>query len=110
LTLVLWILYLSGGYIGFQALQETQHYGVKESFTILSAGSIGMIVTPGGIGAYPYLIESTMQMYGLQKSIAIAFGWLLRSAQAVVILIGGLLSFMILPGYNKRKKRIAQST
>ncbi|RYG40234.1 MAG: flippase-like domain-containing protein, partial [Chitinophagaceae bacterium] len=94
LTLIMWILYLSGGYIGFQALKETQHYGIKESFTILSAGSIGMIVTPGGIGAYAYLIEATMQMYGLQKSIAVAFGWLLWSAQTVVILIGGLLSFM----------------
>jgi uncharacterized protein (TIRG00374 family) len=105
LTLLLWVLYLSGGYIGFQALQETGHYGIKEAFTILSAGSIGMIVTPGGIGAYAYLIEATMQMYGLQQSIAVAFGWLLWAAQTVVILIGGLLSFMILPAYNRRRRK-----
>jgi glycosyltransferase 2 family protein len=103
LTLILWILYLSGGYIGFQALHETEHYGVKEAFTVLSAGSIGMIVTPGGIGAYAYLIEGTMQLYGLQQSIAVAFGWLLWLAQTVVILIGGLFSFIGLPLYNKRK-------
>ncbi len=103
LTLLLWILYLSGGYIGFQALHETEQYGVKEAFTVLSAGSIGMIVTPGGIGAYAYLIEATMQMYGLQQSIAVAFGWLLWLAQTVVILIGGLFSFIALPWYNKRK-------
>lgn len=103
LTLILWSLYLSGGYIGFQALHETQHYGIKEAFTVLSAGSIGMIVTPGGIGAYAYLIEATMQLYGLQQSIAVAFGWLLWLAQTVVILIGGLLSFIALPWYNKRK-------
>ena len=104
LTLALWILYLSGGYIGFQALHETEHYGIKEAFTVLSAGSIGMIVTPGGIGAYAYLIEATMQLYGLQQSIAVAFGWLLWLAQTVVILIGGLLSFAALPWYNKRKR------
>ena len=103
LTLILWSLYLSGGYIGFQALHETEHYGIKEAFTVLSAGSIGMIVTPGGIGAYAYLIEATMQLYGLQQSIAVAFGWLLWLAQTVVILIGGLLSFIALPWYNKRK-------
>jgi len=103
LTLVLWVLYLSGGYIGFQALHETEQYGIKEAFTVLSAGSIGMIVTPGGIGAYPYLIEATMMLYGLQQSIAVAFGWLLWLAQTVVILIGGLLSFAALPWYNKRK-------
>ena len=104
LTLALWILYLSGGYIGFQALHETEHYGIKEALTVLSAGSIGMIVTPGGIGAYAYLIEATMQLYGLQQSIAVAFGWLLWLAQTVVILIGGLLSFAALPWYNKRKR------
>jgi len=102
-TLIMWSLYLSGGYIGFQALQETEHYGIKEAFTVLSAGSIGMIVTPGGIGAYAYLIEATMQLYGLQQSIAVAFGWLLWLAQTVVILIGGLLSFIALPLHNKRK-------
>jgi hypothetical protein len=103
LTLILWILYLSGGYIGFLALHETEHYGIKEAFTVLSAGSIGMIVTPGGIGAYAYLIESTMMLYGLQQSIAVAFGWLLWLAQTLVILLGGLLSFVLLPWHNKRK-------
>lgn len=106
LTILLWILYLSGGYIGFQALLETEHYGIKEAFTVLSAGSIGMIVTPGGIGAYAYLIEATMQLYGLQQSIAVAFGWLLWLAQTVVILISGLFSFAALPLYNKKKRVI----
>ncbi len=104
LTLLLWVLYLSGGYIGFQALRETEHYGIKEAFTVLSAGSIGMIVTPGGIGAYPYLIEATMQLYGLQQSIAVAFGWLLWLAQTLVIFIGGLLSFAALPLLNKKNR------
>ena len=106
LTLAMWSLYISGGYIGFQALLETRHYGIKEAFTILSAGSIGMIVTPGGIGAYPYLIEATMMLYGLKQSIAVAFGWLLWLAQTVVILIFGLLSFGALPWFNKRKRSL----
>ena len=109
LTALLWTLYLSGGYIGFYALHETEHFGIKEAFTVLSAGSIGMVITPGGIGAYAYLIEATMQLYGLQQSIAVAFGWLLWIAQTVIILIGGLISFALLPWYNKRKK-IAETT
>lgn len=103
LTILLWTLYLAGGYIGFFALQETQHYGVKEAFTVLSAGSIGMIITPGGIGGYAFLIEQTMHMYGLERGIALAFGWLLWLSQTVVVLIGGLISFVALPWYNKRK-------
>jgi hypothetical protein len=70
---------------------------------VLVAGSIGMIITPGGIGAYPYLLERTMMLYGLKDSIAVAFGWILWLAQTIVILIGGVISFALLPWYNKRK-------
>ena len=91
--------------MGFYALQETQQYGVKEAFAILSAGSVGVIVTPGGIGAYAYILEKTMQLYGLQKGIALAFGWLLWLAQTAVILVGGLISFVSIPYYNKLRLR-----
>ncbi|HKB44011.1 MAG TPA: hypothetical protein VKC90_06470, partial [Chitinophagaceae bacterium] len=90
---------------GFYALQETQQYGVKEGFAILSAGSIGMIATPGGIGAYALLIEKTMQVYGLQAGIAIAFGWILWLSQTAVILVGGFISFAALPYFNKKNQR-----
>lgn len=105
LTISMWVLYLSGGYIGFMALKETQHYGINEAFTVLSAGSVGMIATPGGIGAYAYLLQKTMQVYGLNEGIALAFGWILWLAQTTVILIGGLISFVAIPYYNKRKLR-----
>jgi uncharacterized protein (TIRG00374 family) len=103
LTVLLWSLYLGGGWLGFQALYETQQYGIREAFTVLSAGSIGMIISPGGIGGYAFLIERTMMMYGLQQSIAMAFGWLLWISQTVAILMVGLLSFILLPWYNKRR-------
>lgn len=103
-TLLLWSCYLAGGYIGFMAFRETSIYGVKEAFTILSAGSIGMIASPGGIGAYAYLIEKTMQLYGLNYTIALAFGWILWLAQTSVILIGGVFSFQALPYFNKNDK------
>jgi len=103
-TIAIWGLYLSGGYIGFLALHETEQYGIHEAFSVLSAGSVGMIATPGGIGAYALLIEKTMQVYGLQKGIALAFGWILWLAQTSVILIGGLFSFAVLPYFNKIKQ------
>jgi glycosyltransferase 2 family protein len=103
LTIALWTAYVSGGYLGFMALQETSHYGIREAFTVLSAGSIGMIATPGGIGAYAYMIQVTMQLYGLDSTIALAFGWILWLAQTTIILIGGLISFVSLPYYNKKK-------
>ena len=105
LTLLMWTCYLAGGLIGFQALQQTQQYGVNEAFTVLSAGSIGMVVTPGGIGGYPLLVEKTMMLYGLQTEIATAFGWLLWIAQTAIILVGGAVSFALLPWYNRKRRQ-----
>lgn len=105
LTILLWMLYLSGGYLGFLAFRETQHYGIREAFAVLSAGSIGMLATPGGIGAYSYLVEKTMIVYGLNTGIATAFGLILWVAQTSVILTGGLFSFAAMPFFNKRKQR-----
>jgi len=103
LTVILWTLYLSGGYLGFMALKETNGYGIREAFTVLSAGSIGMIATPGGIGAYAYLLQQTMIVYGLNEGIALAFGWILWLVQTGVIVIGGLISFVAIPFYNKQR-------
>ena len=103
-TFALWFFYLLGTYVGFYALKETQQYGIKEAFAILSAGSVGMIVTPGGIGAYALLIKKTAEVYGLEEGIALAFGWILWIVQTFVILIGGIFSFAAIPYFNKRKK------
>jgi len=102
-SLVIWTIYLLGGYIGFMALQQTEGYGIKEAFTVLSAGSVGMVATPGGIGAYPILVQQSMIMYKLESGIALAFGWLLWLAQTAVIVLGGLFSFVAMPYYNKQK-------
>ncbi|MBI1342664.1 MAG: flippase-like domain-containing protein [Terrimonas sp.] len=103
LSVLIWSLYFVGGYIGFFALKETIGYGVNEAFSILSAGSIGMVATPGGIGAYAVLVQKTMQVYGLNEGTALAFGWLLWLAQTSVILLGGLASFILIPYLNKKK-------
>ena len=102
-TLVVWACYFFSTYVGFFALQETQRYGIKETFAILSAGSVGVIVTPGGIGAYALLIKKTMELYGLEEGIALAFGCIFWLVQTFAVLIGGIFSFVAIPYFNKRK-------
>jgi len=103
LTVALWTLYFLGGYIGFMAFRETEIYGIREAFTVLSAGSIGMVASPGGIGAYAFMIEKTMMLYGLNEAIATAFGWILWLATTAVIVFGGIISFVAIPFYNKKR-------
>jgi glycosyltransferase 2 family protein len=102
LTVLLWFLYFIAGYIGFWGLKETGIYGWKEAFAILSAGTVGMAATPGGIGAYAYLVQKTMMVYGLNKGTAFTFGLVLWVVQASVIIVGGIISFIFMPWLNKK--------
>jgi glycosyltransferase 2 family protein len=100
----IWTLYFLGCRIGFYALQEVDHLGIKEAFSVLSFGSIGMLApTQGGIGAYQFIVQQILMLYGITEAIAFAFGWILWIAQTMVLLAGGLFSLLILPVYNRSK-------
>ena len=86
-------------------MQETAHLGIGGGLTTLAVGSVGMVLTPGGIGAYPLLVSQLMEVYGLDKdTIGSALGWLLWTAQTLIILIGGLAFTALFSIINKNKK------
>ncbi len=106
-TALIWFLYLASIRIGFYAMEPTSVYGWLPSFSVLTMGSIGMIVTQGGIGAYPILVQETMLLYGLGENIGKAFGWLLWLAQSVLIIVAGAIAFSLLP-LIARHRRISK--
>ena len=66
-----------------------------------------MIITPGGIGAYPLLIAKLMELYGLDfKTIGTALGWLLWSAQTIIILVCGVIFSALITYFNKKEPAI----
>lgn len=99
----IWVCYLLSIRIGFYAMEQTSVYGIKESLSVLSMGSVGMIATQGGIGAYPLLVQETMVLYGLTENIGRAFGWLLWLVQFLMVLVFGFLSLGVLPVINRNK-------
>ena len=104
-TVFMWALYLSGTTIGIYALQETAHLGIGGGLTTLAFGSIGMIVAPGGIGAYAWIVSKLIGWYGLNEdTIGNALGWLLWSVQTLIILLGGMICFAFLSYHNKKSK------
>jgi uncharacterized BrkB/YihY/UPF0761 family membrane protein len=64
-----------------------------------------MVLTPGGIGAYPLLVSKLMGLYGLDETtIGNALGWLLWTVQTVIIVFGGLILTALFSHYNKNKR------
>ncbi len=109
-TVFIWVLYLAATTVGILALRETAHLGIGGGLTTLAVGSVGMIITPGGIGAYPLLVAKLMGWYDLDEdTIGNALGWLLWSVQTLIILIGGLIFFALF-SYHNKKGRLQPST
>ncbi|MCH5719152.1 lysylphosphatidylglycerol synthase transmembrane domain-containing protein [Niabella hibiscisoli] len=105
LSIAIWALYAFSVYIGFLMLEETMQYGLKEALTVLCAGTLAMAATPGGIGAYAFLVQKTMTIYQLSSGLGLALGWLLWLLQVVVVLVVGGLSLIGLPVYNKNRQK-----
>lgn len=105
-TILIWSLYLASTTLGINALKETAHLGIGGGLTTLVVGSVGMILTPGGIGAYPLLVAELIGLYGLDSNTTgTTLGWLLWSAQTIIILITGVVCLALLPAFNKKVKR-----
>ena len=109
-TIFIWAMYLLSVRLGFLALQETSSYAWKPALSVLTSGSLAMIMpSPGGLGFYPLFVQTTMEIYGLRSTIGFAFGALMWGAQFFQMLLSGFVAFVLLPIINKQKKIYAES-
>lgn len=100
-TLFIWSMYLLQVYVGFNALQITSHLGIGAAFSVLSLSTLAMIISPGGIGAFPVAVQQVLLIYHVDN---ISFGWLIWGANTGIIIILGILSFTLLHFNNKNEK------
>lgn len=105
-SILIWVLYFGMMYLGFMCMEETRYLGVKAALAVLAFGSIGMIVTQGGIGAYQLAVKETLLLYGVAGTTGYAFGWIVWTAQTLLVIIVGLGSLIALPIYNKNPASI----
>lgn len=103
-SLLIWTMYWLASTAGLYALRETQYLGLSGGLAALVVGTVGIILTPNGIGAYPALIAQLLGLYGLDPdTTGTAVGWLMWSAQTAIILVGGMTCFMLISRYNKKR-------
>jgi len=100
-TLLIWSMYTSAIVVGFYALPETEQLMPLAGLAVITFGSIGMILTPGGIGAYPEIVARVLTFYGIPAAYGFAYGWVSWGAQTVIVLILGLAALILLPLYNR---------
>jgi glycosyltransferase 2 family protein len=102
-TICIWVCYAAATYVGCMAIEETSHLGVFAALSMLIFGTFGIIVAPGGLGAYPIAIQKTLSLYGVVEIIGLASGWILWIAQFIFTIVFGTLAYLAI---NIAKKKI----
>ena len=80
----------------FKAIPETAHLHATAGLTCLFVSSLGVMITPGGLGAYQSLMQLTLYFYGINEVIGLAFGWITWSCQTSSLLLGGIICLILL--------------
>lgn len=103
-TILLWTCYFFMTYFVFFCLPETSHLGADAAMSSLAFSTIGIILVQGGIGIYPMIVAEVLVIYGVSSAIGYTSGWLIWLNQTVMVIVGGILSLILLPILNNKKK------
>lgn len=101
-SIFIWVMYYAMVHIVFYSFGETAHLGVKAAMAVLMFGTFGVMFTPGGIGAYPLIVQNVLlALYMIPEDMGAAFGWVAWSSQFVLIILLGVISFVLMPILNR---------
>jgi glycosyltransferase 2 family protein len=95
-SLAIWCLYFLMIYLTFFCFPETSVLSAGAGLSSLVLGNFGIMITPGGIGLYPAIVQETLLLYGIAKPTGLALGWISWSAQTIMILLIGGISLLLL--------------
>jgi glycosyltransferase 2 family protein len=101
-TISIWGMYFLMMYLCFFCFPQTMELSFGAGLSALVLGSIGIMITPGGIGLYPAIIQETLLLYGISNTTGLALGWISWTAQTIMIIIVGGMSLLLL-SFNKDK-------
>ena len=102
-TLFIWTMYVLMFYVVTFALPETSNLPFEAIIVGFVVGGISMAVTNGGLGTYPIAVANVLILYAVPDNPARAFAWIMWTAQTLMVLLFGGLSFLLLPIYNRNR-------
>lgn len=97
-TFLIWLMYLLQIYLGFKTLDATAHLGVGAAMSVLALSTLAMIISPGGLGAFPVAVQQVLLVYHVNN---ISFGWLVWGVNTTFIIVAGIICFFLLISQRK---------
>ena len=103
ISCIIWGLYILSFYTAFQALEETSLVPMTTIVIAFVVGSFTFAFTNSGFGFYPFFVAGILVVFNIPETIGTAFGWIVWTSNIASIVFFGVLSFLLLPLYNKNK-------
>lgn len=102
-TFFIWAAYIAMFWVIKYTVLETEGLSISELLVAFVGGAIAMMVSPGGLGAYPIAIAASLALFDISDDAGKAFGWIMWISQTLMIAIFGAISFIILPLLNRNR-------
>lgn len=109
-SFLIWFFYFLSLYVCFWCFDETKDLGIKPALAVLLLGTLGVAISPGGIGLYQIISTEVLIFYGVGNGIQGSFPWIVWGAQFIAIIIIGGLCFLLLPLLNRNADGLPQNT
>lgn len=103
-TVFIWVMYVLMFYVTSLALSDLGVISIGAVLVGFILASFSIAATNGGIGSFPEAIVIAFTLFGIPEDPSRAFGWIMWSAQTLIIIIFGGLSLIYLPIYNRKLK------
>lgn len=108
-TLFIWLMYVLMFYVTTFAVDETSGIPLAAILIGFISGSFSIAATNGGVGSYPVAIFLAFSIFGIAEDAGMAFGWIMWTAQTLMVIVLGGLSLLFLPIYNKNREKTQTS-
>ncbi|WP_010182108.1 lysylphosphatidylglycerol synthase transmembrane domain-containing protein [Aquimarina agarilytica] len=102
-TIFIWIAYVLMLYVVKFSVSGISEVSLSAILMVFVAGSLAMMTSNGGFGAYPVFVGLALLLFGIEKTIGEAYGWIIWGSQTLMNLVFGVLSFILLPVFSKKK-------
>ncbi|MCX7551123.1 lysylphosphatidylglycerol synthase transmembrane domain-containing protein [Xanthomarina sp. F2636L] len=101
-TFFIWGMYIVMFYVTSFSLTELNNIPFGAILIGFISASFSIAATNGGIGSYPIAVYAAFSLFAIPESPSIAFGWIAWTSQTLLLVLGGGLSLMLLPIFNKK--------
>lgn len=95
-SIVIYSIYYLSTYVLFFAFSETINLSLGCGLVILIAGTLGVGMTQGGIGAYQVLVTWTLVLYGISDTTAQTYSWAAWILPTATLVLFGVISWLFL--------------